>query len=72
MDRTPTKRFQVHIYKHFTAPGVLTFDLQVQATECAARQFERPDVYKVRVWDTEQGPIDPSELGTAGLILELI
>lgn len=66
------KRFQVHIYKFNVPPGVLTFDLEVQATQCAHRHFERSDVYKVKVWDTEKGPVIPNMPDAASLILELV
>lgn len=67
------KRFQVHVYSTFEDPYTLQFDLEVQATETAKRQFQfGKGVYKVKVWDLRKGDIQPNNPGAAGLILELV
>lgn len=72
MERVPTKRFQVHLYRTVgEPPGVLDFDLEVQARGCAQRHFELKLVYKAKVWDTVKGPVIPDTPVAAGLILYL-
>jgi hypothetical protein len=43
-----------------------------QAITYAQKQFKHINVYKVKVWDTERGPIIPNRWDAPGLVFELV
>ena len=65
----------VHVYiRTIRRPGRSDsrWHSRTQAIEYAKKQFEKPYVYKVKVWDTERGPIIPNTPTAAALIIELV
>lgn len=65
-------RYEVHIYGLLGKRRVLKFDDQRRAEKLARLEFLNLDVYKVKIWDTTLGPVEPNKQTAPGLILHLV
>ena len=66
-------RFTVHIYNVGMNPKEYFYDNAVLAIQFAKNCFKNNDnCYKVKVWDSELGPIEPNRVDPPGLILHLV
>ncbi len=66
------KRFVVHVY--YVNAGVEDRDFADPdaAKGFADSSFKKKSVYKVKVWDLEQGSIDPNNPNAQALVYELV
>lgn len=68
------KKIKVHVYKIFSTTSAHTefsFNEKDIAIQFAEREFQRKNVYKVKVWDLSKGEIERNNPNAAALILEL-
>lgn len=68
------KRYQVHVYRiqgTQIKPKTIYTNDSVEARQIAFDQFNKPDVYKVKVWDTDEGMPQPNNDRAPGLRLIL-
>jgi len=66
-----TGRFTVHVYT-ISDTEEFFYTSGICAVLDAKRFFKRSDVYKVKVWDSELGPIEPNIVNPPGLLLQLV
>lgn len=61
----------VHVYA-YSGGEVKKMDDKVMAIAFAKREFRRINVYKVKVWDTEKGPIERNNPNAKALVFEIV
>jgi len=64
-------RFVLHVYKIGGDPNEYFYEDMVLAQKFAKVCFRRYDVYKVKMWDLEKGPIEPNNPNARALVFEL-
>ena len=64
-------RYEVHVYQIRNVNTYFYDDLKL-AKFFADRCFRNPLTYKVNVWDTEKGKVEPNNHRAKGLVYQLI
>jgi len=65
-------RFTVHIYNISGNHQEYFYDNGLLAIDFARKSFKGKECYKVKVWDSELGPIEPNKVNPPGLLLHLV
>lgn len=65
-------RYVIHVYRANGRHNEYFYDDLALARKFCGTSFKQSNVYKVKLWDTLEGPIEPNNPNAAALVVELV
>lgn len=65
-------RYIIHVYTMAGKHNEYFYKDLALAKKFCATAFKKENVYKVKLWDTDKGPVEPNNPNAAALVLEMV